>query len=190
MKFHAAFFKITCMEKKLAGHIVINIFLLCLLFSAGIILSCQSKVHSEKYKITVDIAMLDSVKKQSDSTYIKPYFTRDFATAEYFINRKDTTLTQVMKDKNSVIRQVIITKNNIRIFTAQYYSNGQLMAKYVLDKFGQYDGYSEEFYEEGSIKSSGTYKSGFHSGEWKNYNIDGKLDSKNSYDANGKLVTQ
>jgi antitoxin component YwqK of YwqJK toxin-antitoxin module len=122
-------------------------------WTTGIFASCQSKKEmAAKHVLSTDIAMLDSLKQSSDSSYTKPYFTREFVTATYFVNKKDTSIVQVMKDKDSVIRQVITTKNKTRMFTAQYYSNGQLMAKYELDKFGQYNGYSEEYYESGFVK--------------------------------------
>jgi len=156
-------------------------------FLIGILTSCGTVKEKSHQKITADTALLDSVKKASDSAYSKPYYTRDFAMAEYLVNKKDSTTAQIMKDKDSVIQQVIITKNKNRIYFAQYYSNGQLMAKYSLDKFGQYDGYSEEYYESGIIKSSGMYRGGLHTGPWKNFDIRGKLVSTDTYNENGQL---
>lgn len=175
--------------KKMISGFPANMFLFGSVFTAGIMLGCKPEKGSEKNRISVSTAMLDSIKKASDSAYIKPYFTRDFAAAEYFVNKKDTTLTQIMKDKDAVIRQIIITKYKVRIFSAQYYSNGQLMARYGFDKFGQFDGYSEEFHENGYVKSTGMYKSGFHSGQWKNFDETGKLVSKHNYNENGQLVS-
>jgi antitoxin component YwqK of YwqJK toxin-antitoxin module len=183
------FLKIPGMEKYLKIILINRTFFTCLILMIAVLLSCQSGRVPDKHRITVNISMLDSIRKVSDSIYTKPYYTRDFATAEYFMNKKDSILTQVMKDKDSVIRQVIITKNKLRIFTAQYYANGQLTAKYELDKFGQYDGYSEEFYEDGSVKRSGNYKSGFHTGEWKNYAENGKLSNTETYNESGQAVS-
>ena len=161
---------------------------ICSVLLITFLLSCQLKKQAVNSKITVSISMLDSIKKASDSIYTKPYFTRDFVNAEYFVNKKDSTVTQVMKDKDSVIRQVIITKNKIRLFTAQYYANGQLIAKYRLDNFGQYDGYCEEYYQDGHLMRSGIYKSGFHTGKWKNYSLKGDNISIDEYNSDGQLI--
>ena len=161
---------------------------LLLIFSLTALSGCKSKKElSKNERITINSSMIDSIKKVSDSIYVKPYFTSDFAIAEYYINKKDTTLTQLMRDKDSVIRQVIITKNKVRIYIAQYYGNGQLKQKYELDNFGQYNGYSKEYYENGFVKSSGIYKNGFHAGEWKNYNIKGIFVSIDKYNNNGQI---
>jgi antitoxin component YwqK of YwqJK toxin-antitoxin module len=181
--------KIPSMEKCLKIILINKNFFTCLILMTAVLLSCQPGRLPDKHRITVSLSMLDSIRKASDSTYKKPYFTRDFATAEYFMNKKNSTLTQVMKDKDSVMRQVIITKNKLRIFTAQYYANGQLTAKYELDRFGQYDGYSEEFYEDGRVKRSGNYKSGFHTGQWKNYTENGKLSNTETYNESGQAVS-
>lgn len=176
------------MEKCLKIILINKIFFICLIMMTAVLLSCQSGRVSDKHRTTVNLSMLDSIRMASDSIYTKPYFTRDFANAEYFINKNDSTLSQIMRDKDSVIRQVIITKNKIRIYAAQYYANGQLTAKYELDEFGEYDGYSEEFYEDGRIKRSGNYKSGFHTGEWNNYNENGRMITTETYNENGQVV--
>ena len=151
-------------------------------------LACNKKNKTAIQKSTVNNVMLDSIKKASDSIYTKPYFSRDFAKADYFKNTKDTTLTQVMRDKNDTIRQVIITKNKMRIFFAQYYSNGQLMAKYQLDNYGQYNGYCEEYFENSGVKTSGNYHSGFHTGSWKNFDKSGNHISTDEYNMDGQLI--
>ena len=176
------------MKKKGANDFTIQLSFISSVLLIVSLLSCQSKEQSIKHKVTVSLSMLDSIKKASDSIYTKPYFTRDFTTAEYFINKKDSTATQVMKDRDSVIKQIVITKNRKRLFTAQYYSDGQLMIKYNLDKFGQYDGYSEEYYEDGFLKRSGIYKSGLHYGKWKNYNTKGQPVSVDEYNTNGRVI--
>ena len=132
--------------------------------------------------------MLDSVSKHSDSTYTKPYGRNDFVTAQYFISKKDSTTTQVMKDSAKNIRQVIIEKNKRRIYFTQFYANGQLMFKNNLDNYGQFNGESKEFYETGMLKRTGIYKNGFHFGNWKNYDETGKYISTDEYNENGQQV--
>lgn len=147
---------------------------------------CQHRQTTQQPKLTVDITMLDSIRDHSDSTYTKPYKRTDFVTAEYFISKKDSTITQVMKDSAKHIRQVVIEKNKRRIYIAEFYSNGQLMFKNELDDYGQFNGESKEFYETGILKRAGVYKSGFHIGKWKNYNEEGNYVSTEEYNENGQ----
>ena len=73
------------------------------------------------------MAMLDSIIKTSDTVYTKKYRSQEFATATYFVNKKDSVVYQIMKDVNEVIRQVIGSKNNTLLYKAAYFANGQLM---------------------------------------------------------------
>ncbi len=177
------------MNKNVMSNSLVSCLKLGAIFFLIIIVGCrqQTKPGTAKPK-TVPFSMIDSIKNESDSTYSKPYFTRDFALAEYYFTKKDSTLIQIMKDKDSMVRQIIITKNKTRKFTAQYYPNGQLMAKYLLDNFGQFNGDAEEFYENGFIKASGVYKSGFHSGNWKIFDSTGNFISTDEYNSNGQKV--
>ena len=136
----------------------------------------------------VDLAMLDSVRKKSDTLYTKTYRNEEFASAEYYVNRKDTTVCQVMKDKEGNIRQVIIANRRYRLFTAEYYANGQIKAILPLDNEGRYNGGSKSFYATGCVKSEGSYQQGFYAGEWKNYKEGGELSSTDIYDSNGQLT--
>jgi hypothetical protein len=40
-----------------------------------------------------------------------PILQSGFTRAEYIINKKDSSITQVMKDSSGMIRQVVIIKN-------------------------------------------------------------------------------
>ena len=150
------------------------------------LLSCHN--HMDAVKISADRHMLDSIEQHSDSTYIKPYYRNDFKDAYYYISKKDSTVTQVMKDKQAVIRQIIIQKNKKRIYAAQFFANGQLMYSYKFDNFGQYDGLSEEYYSTGIVRRKGIYKHGFRSGKWKNYDKDGSYTSADEYNDDGQQV--
>lgn len=149
---------------------------------------CQEKKIIPAQKISVDIAMLDSVKRAADTTYTKKYPRTDLVLAEYYINHKDSTTTQLMKDNNNLIRQIIISKNKTRIYFATFYPNGQLIAKYKLDNFGQYTDSSKEYYENGFLKATGIYKNGFHLGVWKNYDSTGNYINAEEYDTNGQQI--
>ena len=159
------------------------IFVLSLLF----ICSCTQKNSHDKLLAT---SFIDSIIKSSDSTYTKPYYRTDFVTATYYINKKYSTLCQLMKDSAGKIRQIIITKKNARIFFGSYYKNGQLQADLPLDEFGQYHGTGTFYYENGSRQSTGNYTHGFKTGEWIVYDEKGKIKVTDSYDINGNILPQ
>lgn len=142
-----------------------------------------------KDKILVN-RFIDSIIKKSDSSYEKAYYRSDFVTAQYHVNKKDSTLCQLMKDSAGNIRQVIITKKDTRIFYGFYYKNGQIQADLPLDTFGKYHGTGKFYYEDGSLQSTGNYQHGFKTGAWKLYNEKGKETATDSFDQNGNLMPQ
>ncbi|HEV7780981.1 MAG TPA: hypothetical protein VGO58_06925 [Chitinophagaceae bacterium] len=139
-------------------------------------------------KRTILEKWLDSVISKADTGYIKPTERSDFTTTEYFIDRDDSSVCQLIKDSLGVIRQIIIAKKDTRTFFAQYYANGQLQADLPLDEFGQYHDTAAYYYEDGVVESRGVYRHGMKNGEWKNYNSRGKLVSAETYDPNGQLI--
>ncbi len=151
-------------------------------------ISCNSKRNVPVHLSRVNHAWLDSICKSADTSYIKKYGTLKFANAEYYFNRKDSIVCQLMKDSSDSITQIIITKKNRRNFFAEYYPNGQLIAQLPLDSFGQYNGASKYFYQNGFVESEGDYKSGLKTGTWKDFDINGKLISLNEYDSNGQAI--
>jgi antitoxin component YwqK of YwqJK toxin-antitoxin module len=164
-----------------------NMRLIYLLIVSFIIIRCsENKTGREVIKI--DIVWLDSIKMKSDTSWIKPYRNKEFATAEYYVDRKDSIVTQLMKDSAGTIRQINIAKyDNIRLFFGEYFANGQLKASLPLDNMGKYNGHCKYYYENGQIKSEGTYSHGFLSGKWKNFDTKGKLTSIDKYDESGQL---
>ena len=148
--------------------------------------SCKQNDSVKK----LDKAWLDSIIKHSDSSYTKPYYRTDFVTAAYYLNKKDSTICQFMKDSAGNILQVIIAKKDVRIFFGSYYKNGQLQADLPLDEFGQYHGPGKFFYEDGNPQSNGNYTHGFKTGEWKVYDEKGKVTATDSYDNNGNIMPQ
>lgn len=155
--------------------------------SALIILaSCSSK--RTVTKITFDQHLLDSVKRKADTSYSKRYRTEEFTTADYYVNRKDTSVCQVMKDDSGRVRQVIMARKAIRLYTAEYFSNGQLKAKLNFDSLGRLSGPCVYYYESGMVKSEGGFQAGIYTGEWKNYKENGKLERKDQFDSSGALI--
>jgi hypothetical protein len=155
--------------------------------TAVVLFICSCTQQNSRLK-KVDTAWLDSIIKHSDSTYTKPYFRTDFVTATYYVNKKDSTVCQVMKDSAQTIRQVIVVKKDIRTFFAPYFDNGQLQADVALDQAGRYHGTLTNYYRNGNIENTGNYTHGLKSGAFKNYDSTGHLISTETYDSTGQLI--
>lgn len=158
-----------------------------LFFLVFVFFSCTPKNRAETFK-TFDRSFLDSIKAKSDTSFTKHYRNTDFVTAEYFINKKDSIVCQLMKDSTGQIRQILVAAKKRRVFGAEYYKNGQLVAFRPLSPDGKYNGAATYYYESGIIKSKGYYEDGFHVGRWNNYSAEGNLISTELYNANGVLV--
>jgi hypothetical protein len=157
----------------------------------SILFSCTQQDHNAGIaaKKTIDLHWLDSViKYHSDSSYSKPYKRTDFVTASYYLNKKDSSLCEVMSDSSGTVRQVIIARKKLRSFYSQYYANGQLQAELPLDSLGQYHGISTYYYPNSVVESNGTYIHGLKNGKWKNFDESGKLTSVEEFNINGQLV--
>ncbi|HMI79195.1 MAG TPA: hypothetical protein VK484_10385 [Ferruginibacter sp.] len=145
---------------------------------------CTQKAISNK----IDKARLDSIAKASDSSYSKPYYRSDFVTAQYYLNKKDSSVSQLMKDSAGNIRQIIIAKKDIRTFFAQYYTNGNLQANLPLDEFGQFHGNGIFYFEDGNVQSSGNFTHGVKTGQWNVFDEKGKVIATDEYDKNGQII--
>ena len=151
--------------------------------------SCSQPGKNDKaVKKTMDEKWLDSVIKKTDTSYTRLYKRADFATTEFYLDREDSSVCQLMKDSTGVIRQVIIAKKGTRTFFAQYYANGQRQADLPLDEFGQYDGNAVYYYENGIAESRGAYRHGLKNGAWNNYDSRGNIISVEEYDQDGGVV--
>ncbi len=168
---------------------IMKIISFCVITAVFIISSCKQKQQNVNDKILAN-SFIDSVIKKSDSSYEKKYYRSDFVTAQYYLNKKDSTVCQLMKDSAGLIRQIIIAKKDTRIFYGSYYKNGQLQANLPLDAFGQYHGTGKFYYEDGSLQGSGNYTHGFKTGAWKVFNEKGKETATDNFDQNGNLIPQ
>ena len=149
-----------------------------------------SEQNSKQKSNTLNHSWLDSIIKKSDSSYTRPYKRTDFVTSVFYINKDDSTILQIMKDSADSIRQIIIAKNDIRTFFAQYYANGNLQADLPVDEYGQHHGKAVFYYDDGNLQSSGIFNHGLKTGEWKVYDKKGKITATDTYDKNGQLIPQ
>jgi hypothetical protein len=149
--------------------------------------SCAEHKKTNTYPKKIEMARIDSFIKIADSAYSKPYKRTDFVTAYFYVNKKDSSVMQLMKDSFETIRQVIVSKKNIRTHYAQYYPNGQLMADLPLDESGLYNGDATYYFPNGRVRESGKFVHGLYTGEWKNFDTKGKPLSSVKYDNNGNI---
>jgi MORN repeat variant len=148
---------------------------------------CGANEGCKKQVVKITQAQLDSLTKDADSSYITKYRNSEFVSAEFFVNKAQQLVCQVMKDSLGQVRQIIRARANTRLFYGEYFPNGQIKSILPLDNAGRYDGKSISFYEDGCIKAEGQYKQGFRIGEWKNYDSYGQISGMEMYDANGQL---
>ena len=94
---------------------IMKIISFCVITAVFIISSCKQKQQNVNDKILAN-SFIDTVIKKSDSSYEKKYYRSDFVTAQYYVNKKDSTVCQLMKDSAGLIRQIIIAKKNTGIF--------------------------------------------------------------------------
>lgn len=156
----------------------------------GLILLCPGCAQQNSNSKKLDKTWLDSIAKNSDSSYVKPYYRTDFVTAVYYVNKKDSTVCQVMKDSAGIIRQIVMAKKDVRTFFGSYYKNGRLQADLPLDEFGQYHGTGTFYFEDGSVQSSGNFNHGLKTGPWKIFDEKGKLIATDEFDKNGQIIPQ
>jgi antitoxin component YwqK of YwqJK toxin-antitoxin module len=159
------------------------------IFLTVVLYSCSHPDTVAKGIIKPDPHWLDSIKQKSDTSWVKRYRNNEFVTAEYYIDKKDSIVTQLMKDSAGTIRQINIARyDNIRLFFGEYFGNGQLKASLRLDSMGKYNGPGKYYYEDGQLKSEGLFNHGLFSGKWKNYDKKGSLITTDEYDTNGQLL--
>jgi antitoxin component YwqK of YwqJK toxin-antitoxin module len=153
------------------------------------IFGCSEHATSKGEILRVKKEWLDSIIKKSDTSWVKPYRNNEFVTSVYYVDRKDSIVTQLMKDSAGTIRQINIAKyDQVRLFFAEYYANGQMKASLPLDSLGKNNGPGKYYYKNGQIKSEGVFSHGFYSGQWKNYDEKGNLLSTDEYGSNGQIL--
>ncbi|HRP58165.1 hypothetical protein [Agriterribacter sp.] len=163
-------------------------FLISVVAVAMLYTGCKSTVnHLPGGMGKIDMAFFDSVRYNSDTGFTRIIGAGEFYSAEQYY-RGDSIVSKIMKDTAGRITAFVQFHKNIRTAYAEYYSNGQLKAKLLLNDQGLFDGRATYYYGDGSIKSEGVYDKGFFSGAWRNYSAGGVLLSTDEYDANGQLI--
>ncbi|NVO18574.1 MAG: toxin-antitoxin system YwqK family antitoxin [Bacteroidetes bacterium] len=73
-----------------------------------------------------------------------------------------------------------------KIIAGYIFHQGKMTGEGIVDEEGTKDGPWKEYYEDGSVRSVGTYDKGNRVGEWKFYYPNGKLEEQGKYNKKGK----
>lgn len=133
--------------------------------------------------IKLDTNMVRSIKASYDSAYIETPKREDFWTIEHYLS-KPATDKKIFKDALNNIVTIVINTNGIVSFSQEYYPNGQAKAKTDFSP-GKIDGPATYYYEDGRIRSKGTWSDYKQVGVWKEYDKDGYLVLTQYYNENG-----
>jgi hypothetical protein len=153
------------------------------------VISCRNKMEGPVEVIRIDPSFIDSIRKESDTSYTRSIGAGEFYTAEQLLDREDSTITKILRDTAGRVTGMVQYRKGIRTFIGEYYINGQLKGKIPLDDKGQVHGEARYYYEDGRVRSEGAFQHGLYAGTWKLYDARGKLGSTEWYDSNGQLVT-
>lgn len=151
------------------------------------VVSCKNKVITTKRVSYIDMKWIDSIVKNSDSSYTKNYYRKDIATAAYYISKRDSAMLEIMRDSSQNIKRFLLTHNQIMKRTAEFYDNGQLMVDVLFDDNGNAEGKTVTYYNNGKVKSKGIYKGGIKVGKWLEFLEDGK-EILTNYDTTGIII--
>ncbi len=151
-------------------------------YSLVLIMMLEACQHKQRPLGKLDKQWIDSIIHASDSNFSKPYYRTDFVTAIYYLNKKDSTICQIMKDSSNNIRQITVMNKDQRTFFGQYYKNGNMLADIPLDAYGQFHGKALYYYESGIVQAQGQFLHGVKIGEWQYFTPAGKPEKKESYD--------
>jgi hypothetical protein len=130
---------------------------------------------------------IDTLKATSDTTYSSFIGRNDFYTADFYVTKKDSVITKILKDSLGNVVGINKSKNGIVQFAAEYYPNGQIIGKTQF-KPGTLDGPATYFYPDGRISSKGQWHHYAQVGIWKEYKENGKLVATIYYDSSGKII--
>jgi hypothetical protein len=152
-----------------------------------ILFSCKENETSEIQVIKFDKKLIDSLKSASDTTYSTVIGRHDFYTADFYVTKRDSIITKILKDTLGNVVGLNKSKNGVVFFAAEYYPNGQLIGKTQF-KPGAIDGPATYYYSDGRIKTTGQWHNYAQIGKWKNYKENGELKEVVYYDSSGNII--
>lgn len=133
------------------------------------------KEYNEKGEVTKTIKYVDGIEQKDAEELVK----LDVNVTEYYSNGKPKT---IVTSKNGLKEGVERNYNEEGIITAsKIFKNGVLISKGIVDEAGMNQGYFEDYYLDGTIKSKGEYKNNKKIGPWLYYYANGEEEQKGTY---------
>ena len=165
-------------------NMAIRKILLCFVIT---LFSCKQRETSAIEITKFDKKLIDTLKTTSDTIYSSFIGRHDFYTADFYAIKKDSIVTQILKDSLGNVVGLNKSKNGIVLFAAEYYPNGQIIGETQF-KPGTHDGPATYFYPDGRISSKGQWHNYAQVGVWKEYKENGNLVATIYYDSSGKII--
>lgn len=125
------------------------------------ITSCSTPEKAEIEVIKIDSkAVLDSLNKISDTTFLDTANYSRRPKAQLFIQIEENLKHQVFSDSLGNILTHIIYKDTIVEFVEKYFSNGQIISKVNYNENDEAHGEYKFYFPNGQIKIKGEYING------------------------------
>jgi hypothetical protein len=150
-------------------------------------MSCGSQKSSEIKTLKLDPKVVDRIKANADSVEVEEINGEDFSTMHTYFQYDTNISHRVLQDSLGNITAIILMKDGHYLQSNQYYSNGQQKGKLSYEAPGVLDGPAIYFYEDGRIRTKGTFDHNNRIGNWKYFDEDGRLQYIEVYDHNGQL---
>jgi antitoxin component YwqK of YwqJK toxin-antitoxin module len=112
---------------------------------------------------------------KSDSTYLLNKYDEDgtlvFTTT--YVSGEKVKVKAVYP--NGAIRGLSMYENELRVYSAEYFENGQRMGLVPQRLNGRIDGQVTYFYEDGSVRGTGFYSNGTVDSIWRDFDEQGTI---------------
>lgn len=113
-----------------------------------------------------------------------PELTSLSVKTDYYPSGKVKTVASYNADVPEGVRREYAEDG--KIVSGYIFHQGKMIGEGIIDEEGTRDGPWKEYYEDGSVRSVGTYDKGNRVGEWKFYYPNGKIEEQGKYNKKGK----
>lgn len=152
-----------------------------------LLLSCRHYEPSKLKMGKLDTASIHSILRESVIIHIDTPARKDFYYISDYRDTIDASVTKILMDSLKNVVGINQTRNGIKIFGAEYYTNGQEKGDIPFNEDGEMTGVATYYYDNGNIKSTGRLEDGIEVGKWKNYDQKGNPEENTS---SGDTVSQ
>jgi antitoxin component YwqK of YwqJK toxin-antitoxin module len=140
------------------------------------------KVYNKQGKLETAILYINGVE-QSKEDNLADF---DIETEFHSNGAVKSNITYNLAGKKDGIANYFDEDGNVS--SSEFYKNGFLLEKGLIDNEGLNQGMWETYYLDGSVKTKGAYKDSEKFGKWEYYFTNGTLEQIGFYDENGKYT--